>query len=266
MMPDQTPKGQILKGSFMVARKLFGSEIWLKDPLYLKVWIWIIGEANHKDVEKNGRYYKRGELVTTYNEIIKAASYYHNRSHIIPTLKKIRVILKWLQKEGMILVKPLKSGLGLTRADPTARTRAYLGIKIIVINYNTYQNQKNYKGRDKGRPSVQQGHNNNNEYNNNTPDFFSLKKRYANQNLIDDAFQAIASTRKSGKVADSVLIALLKKWEMYPVEQVESGIRVYLEKDYAGQGKREAYLMGIIRNNNRQAGQPKTECRTPEWF
>ena len=29
---------------------------------------------------------------------------------------------------------------------------------------------------------------------------------------------------------------------------MEAGIRTYLAKDYAGQGKREEYLLGIIRN------------------
>jgi hypothetical protein len=94
-----------------------------------------------------------------------------------------------------------------------------------------------------------------------------LKKRYAHEKLIDEVFQAIASTRKSGRVKDSVLLTQLQKWEKYPVEQVESGIKVYLEKDYAGQGKREEYLLGIIRNNNNwQAGISKPECRTPEWL
>ena len=92
-----------------------------------------------------------------------------------------------------------------------------------------------------------------------------MRKRYAHQKLIDDVFTAIASTRKSGKVADSVLIAQLQKWEKYPVEQVEVGIQIYLDKDYAGQGKREEYLLGIIRNNNQQTGKSKSECRTPKW-
>jgi len=35
-------KGHIPGGGFTVARKLFGSGVWLKHPLYLKVWIWII--------------------------------------------------------------------------------------------------------------------------------------------------------------------------------------------------------------------------------
>ena len=77
-------------------------------------------------------------------------------------------------------------------------------------------------------------------------DFSSLLTRYSDQDLINRAFDAIRSTRKSGKVADSVLLAQLQKWERYPAEQVEAGIRTYLEKRYADEGKDENYLWGII--------------------
>jgi len=83
-----------------------------------------------------------------------------------------------------------------------------------------------------------------------TPDFSSLKNRYPNQDLINQVFQAIASTRKCGKVANSILYNQLKKWARYPVEIVEAGIQTYLDKDCAGQGKREEYLLGIMRNLN----------------
>lgn len=82
--------------------------------------------------------------------------------------------------------------------------------------------------------------------------FFGLLARYPNHQLLDQAFKAIASTRKSGKVADNVLLSQLQKWDSYPVEQVEAGIRVYLEKRFASQGKDEAYLYGIIRKNHQQ--------------
>ena len=48
------------------------------------------------------------------------------------------------------------------------------------------------------------------------------------------------------------LVAQLQKWARFPAEQVESGIRTYLEKDCASQGKKEEYLLGIIRNLNQQ--------------
>lgn len=152
----------IAGGNFRIARKLFDSKIWIKPPLFLKSLIYIVGHANHSNQEKNGLIYKRGELVTTYNKIILGLSYYHNREHVIPTLKHVRIILEWLQSEGMITVTPLQIERP-TGADPTAHTRAYVGIKISVLNYDTYQSDINYKGRHKGRPSVQLGHNNNNE-------------------------------------------------------------------------------------------------------
>jgi hypothetical protein len=150
-------------GGFILARRIFNSEIWLKPPLYLKVWIWILGRANHSDLKKGGRVFKRWEFVSTYDEIIKAAAHYHNRKHVVPTLKQIRIILAWLEGQVMIAVQPIRASERPTGADPRARTRAYVGIKIVIINYDSYQDLNHYKGRHKGRPSVQLGHNNNNE-------------------------------------------------------------------------------------------------------
>jgi len=153
-------------GGFIVARKLFHSRIWMKPPLFLKTWIWIIGQASHANHSKGNRKYKRGEFLTTYDTIIKSLSYRFNRQHVTPTLKQVRIILKWLESEGMIIVKAIRDSERPTGADPRARTRAYIGVKVLVVNYNTYQVSKNYKGRHKGRPSVQLGHDNNNGYNN----------------------------------------------------------------------------------------------------
>jgi len=159
----------------VISRKLFSSSIWIKPSLYLKIWIWTIGRANHDDQEKGGYLYRRGEFTTTYDEIMKAGAHYHNRKYIIPSLKQVRTILAWFVSEKMIFVEPIRAGglplpanqggtgLGLTGADPRASTRAYIGIRIVVIKYDPYQSLKNYKGRHKGRPTSQLGHYNNNE-------------------------------------------------------------------------------------------------------
>lgn len=149
-------------GSFNIARKIFESPIWIKPPLYLKVFLFLIGKANHSDIEKNGMLYKRGELVTTYDKIIKGVTYVQNRKWIFPTLKQVRRILDWLESEGMVLANPIQVERP-TGADPTASSRAYIGIRIVIINYDTYQTQISYKGRHKGRRTAELGHNNNNE-------------------------------------------------------------------------------------------------------
>ena len=90
---------------------------------------------------------------------------------------------------------------------------------------------------------------------NKTPRDFSseisvLKERYQEQEAINQAFQAIASTRKSNRIADSVKLSILQEWERHPVESVMTGIRTFLDKSYYHQGKNEKYLLGIIRNCN----------------
>ena len=218
-------------------------------------------EANyHADHGKNEGTFKRGEFLTTYNEIINGVSYYENRKHIVPSIKQIRLILRWMQAQGMIIVQPIiKKKHRLTGADSRAETRAYLGIKITVVNYLTYQDLTNYKGRDKGRPNSPQGQikEKNKRKKEETSSLSSLCSRYPDQDLLDQVFKAIASTRKTNQVAESVLVAFLQKCERYSIQQVEAGMRVYVEKDCAGQGKKEEYLLGIIRNQ--KTGEPKQE-------
>ena len=126
---------------------------------------------------------------------------------------------------------------------------------ITVLNWSLYQENEqqvnNRRTTDEHKQEVKK------ERNKETPSFFSLRSRYPDQDLLDQVFEAIASTRKSNKVAESVLIAQLQKWERYPVEQVQAGIRTYLQKDFAGQGKGEAYLLGVIRNQ--KIGEPRQE-------
>jgi len=201
-------------GSFLIARKIFKSKIWLKHPFYLKIFLWILGNANYSDQEKHGYSYKRGELITTYDEIIKGAAYYFNKQHIVPTLKQVRIILQWLELEGMIVVEPLRANEPTERptgadirAHHTMPTRAYLGIRIIVVNYDTYQDSKNYKGRplegNKGIPSVQLGHDTNKEQERNNiyaRNFISFWEAYPN--------------RKSKKKAQDVWQKLEKREDM----------------------------------------------------
>ena len=149
---------QIPGGHFLMSRKIFDSAIWGKSPQYYRLLSWLIGKAVFRDGHTfKGHILKRGELITTHGEIADALSYRLNREIIKPTLKEIRIMLAWLQSESMILVKPLTGGTLPNRDRPRDLTRAYIGILIFVINYDTYQDSKSYKGRDKGRPTAELG-------------------------------------------------------------------------------------------------------------
>jgi hypothetical protein len=264
-------------GAFLIARKIFNSAIWSKPPLYLKVWLWILGQASYTDHTAQGQNFRRGEFVTTREKIIKANGYRHNRRVIFPTLKQVRDILSWLVSEGMIIVEPIRGWdlkntemqgperLGRTRADTGSRTWAYLGILISVVNYESYQTIDTYTRADTWADHPDElgpVHKKGLRKKRSTPAFAdasadlslsTLRERYPDQDLLNRVFQAIVSTRKCGKVKDTVLVAQLMKWQRYPVAQVEAGLRIYLEKDYAGQGKGEGYLLGIIRNHKLEA-------------
>lgn len=223
---------KIPDGGFTLARKTFTSPIWFKEPLYLKLWVWIIGKANHEDVERNGFQYKRGQVITSYNEIIKTLTHRHNRKLYPPSLKKVRIMLEWLANEGMIRVEPLQDNgkkstnphlaeRCRTGADTGAETRAYVGIKIIVINYDTYQDLQNYKGRHQDKNLSEQGHNNNNDYNN-------------NENLSVDLYEfyvaEIAPAEKTRQRAESNIKSHLQNHSPDDLKQAVSNYKTVAAK------------------------------------
>lgn len=145
-------------GHFLMSRMICLSAIWQKPPQYLRLFIWFIGKAVFQDgYAFKGHVLKRGQLVTTYGEISDALSYSFNRAIIKPTTKEIRIMLSWLQSEGMISMKPMIDGTSPNKGRPIEPTRAYIGMLITIVNYNTYQDIESYKGMDKGRPPGEQG-------------------------------------------------------------------------------------------------------------
>ncbi len=213
----------------MLSRKLLESGIMEKPPLYHKLWIWMLMQSRFKD----HRNLKRGQFFTSLERMREAMAYKVGCCTRKPTKKEIRGVIDFLSKGTAVVT-----------------TKVTHGMIITILNYDYYQNVKNYEGHNEGH-SVGQGKGTilrkKERKKEKTPAFSSLKNKY-NSVLVDNVFQAIASTRKSGKVKESILNAQLLAWDRYPVEQVKAGIQVYLKKNYAGQGKREAYLLGIIRN------------------
>ncbi len=75
------------------------------------------------------------------------------------------------------------------------------------------------------------------------------------QEIIRQTIQVLHSTRKRGRVADSIIQGELRWWDQQDPAQVIQGMRTYLEKGYADQGRGEKYLRGIIRNSDGQTPQ-----------
>lgn len=223
------------RGWIKLWRKLLDSTVFQHEGL-LKLWILCLLKANHKEAEVmlpgllTPIKLQPGQFITGRDALHYE---YHQggiRKRYSRKLKPQAITLyRWLLALKKMQILHIKSSNKFSIIS-IANWTEHQPIEQQVNNRRTTNEHKQELNK-KITPEV----------------FLSLRERYSDQLLIDQAFQAIRSTRKNGKVADSVLLAQLRKWEQYPVDQVEAGIKIYLDKGYAGQGKREDYLCGIIR-------------------
>lgn len=102
------------RGYILLARKLLHSEIWLKPPEYLKIWIYILMKANYEDTlfPRGTNFFRWEDDKTLLPHITKAQ--FHK------------------------CVKFLKSTTQITTRKTTR------GNIITVVNYGKYQSMKNY--------------------------------------------------------------------------------------------------------------------------
>lgn len=127
---------------------------------------------------------------------------------------------------------------------------------ITIVNWHIYQMSENENDQQNDQLATS------NMPHTNTKEGFLYKKppeeilenisiliqRYPDQALITEGLKAIASTRKGKRIAETLKLKILESWTRFTVEKVQGGVRAYLEKGYAEQGKNEKYLLGIVRN------------------
>ena len=117
-------------GYVLTPRKIMENELWVKKPaLWLKIWNYIIMKVNHKD----NKYFKRGTNLFLWKNV----------NADIPDLT---------QDIWGHCIKFLK------QAEQIATQKAERGIVITALNYEIYQNPKNYKsGAQSGAQSGTEG-------------------------------------------------------------------------------------------------------------
>ncbi|SDM19660.1 hypothetical protein [Halarsenatibacter silvermanii] len=130
---DNEPK--IPGGYILVSRKLIESEIFDKPPMYVKVWLFLLSQAQY-DNYKN---LKRGQLFTSISEIQEACSWYVGYRKETPSKSEIYRIIDWLRKRGE------REATGTTNEKMIETTKATHGMVVEVLNYGLYQDPKNYE-------------------------------------------------------------------------------------------------------------------------
>lgn len=121
---------EIPGGYAITPRKLFYSIFLDKPPLWVKLWDWMLLTASHKD-HKN---LKRGQFFTSASKMQEAMSWKVGARLQKPTIKQIRSAYEGLMKVGAV-----------------GTTKVTGGMIVTIINYDHYQNPKNYEGRTERR-------------------------------------------------------------------------------------------------------------------
>lgn len=115
-------------GKFFIHRNIFESDIWEKPPYFLKIWIWIIGRANFKEVKKGGQIYERGEFLTRIPNIIDTHKWIAGWRTEKLSKDQVWRVLQFLRKTERITTRKTTRGLW-----------------IKVLNYDNYQGSSRYE-------------------------------------------------------------------------------------------------------------------------
>ncbi len=122
-------------GAFLISRSLFDSDIWFMPPEYMKIWLYLIGKANHSGRKYRGFFCERGQYFCDYKELRDQLKYkigYRSKQYNENYMKN--------------LMKHLRSTLRITTLKKPR------GILVTIANYNTYQDLKSYE-KTNGKPN-----------------------------------------------------------------------------------------------------------------
>lgn len=99
------------------------------------------------------------------------------------------------------------------------------------------------------------------------PTMEKLMERYNQEQtkLIVDVINALATTRKSGKLSEAAAMNIVRTWSHLAPERVEYGISIYLEKGYHLESKREQYLLAIMNNATPKAIKTGLSRKNPNY-
>ena len=115
-------------GYYIKAKKIQTSVIAHAPPHVREIWDWLLQQANFKDVRYNGFIIKRGQLFRTYKEIREGLHWMVGYRKMTYNENHTKKAMKFLREAHMI-----------------DSTKELGGVLITILNYDYYQNSKNYE-------------------------------------------------------------------------------------------------------------------------
>jgi hypothetical protein len=123
MGEPKIPGGYVIK-----ARIIKTKSIHRMPPYVREIWDYCLREANHEDAIHKGNTIKRGQLFRQYKEIREDLCWYVGYRKMMYNENHTKKAMKALREAGMI-----------------DTTKALGGVLITVLNYDFYQDPKNYE-------------------------------------------------------------------------------------------------------------------------
>lgn len=118
----------IREGYILQPRSIDESEVSNFPPHVREIWLYLLRKANHADAISSGKTIKRGQLFTSYSEILEALSWKVGYRKERYKRHHCETAMKLLMKATMITT--------------TKTTRGFI---ITICKYDYYQNPKNYE-------------------------------------------------------------------------------------------------------------------------
>jgi len=115
-------------GFYLKARVIQKSEIAHQPPHVRETWDLLLLLSNHCDVKKNGRIFRRGQCITSYQELQEQLSWAIGWRKCRYSKGQIEQAMKFLRKGSIITTQKTTRGLLIT-----------------ITNYERYQDPKNYE-------------------------------------------------------------------------------------------------------------------------
>jgi len=144
---------------FTLDRKLFSSDIWFASPWKLKIWIYLIGNANYQSNNYMGISIERGQLIRSYRTIANDCSYKIGYRTKKPSYDTVRRVCEDLMKESRIHLRTVHCGTLITickynelqpmlkvRSNQRMQEESVKGARVVVHNKND-KNDKNEKNK-----------------------------------------------------------------------------------------------------------------------
>jgi len=238
------------QGWIKLHRQIIETPEWLAEPFTRgQAWVDLLLLANHE----TGFIRKRGILIAV------------DRGQVGYSERTLSERWQWSRNKVRRFLVELTALSRISRkiSEKTIPKNTSVSDLIYIINYDKYQTNDTEEGTEEGPKKVPEQRMK--RIIRNTPEnilseISVLKERYQDQETINQIFTVISSTRKTNRITDTVKHSILKSWERFPIDQIVAGIKTYLAKDYASQGKNEKYLLGIIRNGkSEQVNQPSRQ-------